>query len=933
MPSNGIQVGITGEITPTALSDTFPVINPYWGLGGLRNVADATDRDAITASRREAGMIVYVASTGHYFQLGAGLTNVDWTDLGTTLGGGGGGGTPEVSITNAALAALISGNSVAVGTIYRITDSQDALGGTITVLGVATNRVDGNGQWSFVGKLPAQGRFKLATGTSGSVDQISVVMPSGTLNLMTASVPYTTSRNNTATLVVANINANTAVSGCRAYVITSTTSAGNFDAPLICIEAVETTTSFVHTMVVTLTTLTISGQVNPTIGFTPNNLVLQSLYDLTNDRILSARDLSRNCSVTTSTTRITALGYNPVTTFRWADIRFVSFNLVDSGYKDTSFRNVGTSVWRNITWTNTSCTSVVFSTPASANVNLLSGSILLNINNVSLAITQHNGVLNLQNLDITGSLSINNNTGNITIGSSTNVGSYSINTNTGNITINTNTSTSTISINSNVINTGVVLNISSNTIPTVFTLLRNRINRAFDITGSTLVATTIQDNDINGVFLLANNTYTTSINIRQNNIIANTETLSTSGLSISGSALPTIFFVSNTLCLDFESKVISPTVLNVASSTMSSTFIPGTIVGGPFNIEQSTIGAFVNCGTAPLVGPFSSLSIFRSNVDQLNLIELEQVNISKSDVSNVSMSATAGCASILFNCVESYLSDLVINDDTYFGFVGTDAIEFDSNKCDINNSTILLGMSTATPAYVSSIINNSTVSLGVINGLLVTSTLTNSIINSSTLTLRSTQAGTATIVGLNMDHSTLRDDPNLILMFNTAAITNLELKNAVSTILAGAIVITDCKFSDVTNLLIDASNALLNTVIQNGRYVAKKIIDFAAVAYSINTDIGIVPLLNDFVFEKITYSTLGLTAGAGATLSMGSNVGANNYFSGTLVTAINSAVTSRVSGLVNRFITVPGVASMRIGVATITDGKLTMVIEGQLLQD
>lgn len=87
MPSNGIQVAITGEITPTSISDTYPVLNPYWGLGGLRNVIDLVERDAITVSRREAGMLVFVASNGRYYKLEAGLTNLDWTDLGVSLGG------------------------------------------------------------------------------------------------------------------------------------------------------------------------------------------------------------------------------------------------------------------------------------------------------------------------------------------------------------------------------------------------------------------------------------------------------------------------------------------------------------------------------------------------------------------------------------------------------------------------------------------------------------------------------------------------------------------------------------------------------------------------------------------------------------------------------------------------------------------------------
>lgn len=88
MPNNGIQVAITGEITPTSVGDTFAVTNPFWGLGGLRTVTNIIERDAITLQRREYGMLVFVSSIDRYYKLDTGLTNLDWIDLGSSLGGG-----------------------------------------------------------------------------------------------------------------------------------------------------------------------------------------------------------------------------------------------------------------------------------------------------------------------------------------------------------------------------------------------------------------------------------------------------------------------------------------------------------------------------------------------------------------------------------------------------------------------------------------------------------------------------------------------------------------------------------------------------------------------------------------------------------------------------------------------------------------------------
>jgi len=79
------SVPITGFIAPTDAGDLFATHDEQYGRGGYRTVADLTARDAITADRRSAGMLVNVAGT--LYQLGAGLTNADWSEL--SLGGGG----------------------------------------------------------------------------------------------------------------------------------------------------------------------------------------------------------------------------------------------------------------------------------------------------------------------------------------------------------------------------------------------------------------------------------------------------------------------------------------------------------------------------------------------------------------------------------------------------------------------------------------------------------------------------------------------------------------------------------------------------------------------------------------------------------------------------------------------------------------------------
>jgi hypothetical protein len=111
------SIPYTGFIAPTDSTDTFPVTKPEWGLGGLRRVADLTERDAITSPRRELGMLVYVVADQTYYTLKTGLTNSDWEVSPFTYQHL----TPH---TYAELQTLVSTNDLVQGAHYLLTDYQ-----------------------------------------------------------------------------------------------------------------------------------------------------------------------------------------------------------------------------------------------------------------------------------------------------------------------------------------------------------------------------------------------------------------------------------------------------------------------------------------------------------------------------------------------------------------------------------------------------------------------------------------------------------------------------------------------------------------------------------------------------------------------------------------------------------------------------------------
>ena len=67
-------VGILGFISPMDTMDTYAVIDPLYGIDGLRNVDTIAEMNAIPFERRRAGMLVGVNGGDIFYK----LKNVSW---------------------------------------------------------------------------------------------------------------------------------------------------------------------------------------------------------------------------------------------------------------------------------------------------------------------------------------------------------------------------------------------------------------------------------------------------------------------------------------------------------------------------------------------------------------------------------------------------------------------------------------------------------------------------------------------------------------------------------------------------------------------------------------------------------------------------------------------------------------------------------------
>lgn len=88
--SGGVEV--YGFIAPTDIVDTYPVIDPLYGIDGFRNVNSLSELDLIPVPRRRAGMVVGVNGGSEYYKLNSSPWNntiTDWTLLDFTSFTGG----------------------------------------------------------------------------------------------------------------------------------------------------------------------------------------------------------------------------------------------------------------------------------------------------------------------------------------------------------------------------------------------------------------------------------------------------------------------------------------------------------------------------------------------------------------------------------------------------------------------------------------------------------------------------------------------------------------------------------------------------------------------------------------------------------------------------------------------------------------------------
>jgi len=89
--SGGVEV--FGFISPSNTSDQYPVIDPLYGIDGLRNVNLLSDLDSIPLLRRRAGMVVGVSGGTTYYKLNSPPWNSTISDWSLFNSGGFTGGT------------------------------------------------------------------------------------------------------------------------------------------------------------------------------------------------------------------------------------------------------------------------------------------------------------------------------------------------------------------------------------------------------------------------------------------------------------------------------------------------------------------------------------------------------------------------------------------------------------------------------------------------------------------------------------------------------------------------------------------------------------------------------------------------------------------------------------------------------------------------
>jgi hypothetical protein len=169
------SIPVTGFIAPTDTSDDYAVTDAIYGIDGLRNVADYTERNNISIERRRAGMVVGTINDGKYWR----LKNQAWT-LGSS-------GDWELF-----LQVGPSGSLVSTGLKYVIEPSDDIevpnytqywIYGDLTVYGQLTNYGE---------VVIADGGLVMSGGTFSNYGTLTFVTMTGTASGTASYVNSTT---------------------------------------------------------------------------------------------------------------------------------------------------------------------------------------------------------------------------------------------------------------------------------------------------------------------------------------------------------------------------------------------------------------------------------------------------------------------------------------------------------------------------------------------------------------------------------------------------------------------------------------------------------------------------------------------------------------------------------------------------------------------
>jgi hypothetical protein len=210
--SGGVEV--FGFISPSNTTDQYPVIDPLYGIDGLRNVNTLSDLNLIPTLRRRAGMLVGVSGGTTFYKLNLPPWNgtlSDWSlfELGFT----GGTVTGNTIFTNG-----ITANTIFASTYLNLPIDVFVTGGTYdNVLGIATFTNNTGGTFNVSGLFTGATDIFVTGGTYNDNTFTFTNNTGGTFDVSFNSVTGLTINGDL------NVTGNTIVDGITANTISATT--------------------------------------------------------------------------------------------------------------------------------------------------------------------------------------------------------------------------------------------------------------------------------------------------------------------------------------------------------------------------------------------------------------------------------------------------------------------------------------------------------------------------------------------------------------------------------------------------------------------------------------------------------------------------------------------------------------------------------------